>query len=241
MNTDQLIAYTKIALAAGVSTLAMAQPSQSSASVVITNTSIPITNNHPLLLDINGDGQTDITFSMMLEEGHSVLSTIMNVIPSPGNAIMEGKVGGPGYASALIRGAAISSQAQFGTSNGQSLLMEKASCVYSDKCHVHGNWVGNHPNRFIGIRFLINGQAHYGWARVSVRFDYDDEVIKTTLTEYGYEQDAGVGVLAGETVDTDRKNELVEIGPARPILGMLAAGVDGLAMWRREDRISKEK
>ena len=31
-----------------------------------------------------------------------------------------------------------------------------------------GKWGGGHPNRFIGVKFKINGQTHFGWVRLTV-------------------------------------------------------------------------
>lgn len=59
---------------------------------------------------------------------------------------------------------------------------------------VYGNWTGI-SDKYIGIRFTIGSQAHYGWARLSVAATGD--VI--TIKEYAYNSTPGVGIVAGQT------------------------------------------
>jgi hypothetical protein len=52
---------------------------------------------------------------------------------------------------------------------------------------------------YIGFKFLISGQAHYGWARVVVRFDPDTRKRKLYLqvTGYAYEATPNKTIKAG--------------------------------------------
>jgi hypothetical protein len=52
-------------------------------------------------------------------------------------------------------------------------LEQSYQCAYFCSGHYShifgGPWGGNHPNRFLGVKFLIHGKTHYGWIRVTVR------------------------------------------------------------------------
>jgi hypothetical protein len=218
-----LNSYALAAIAAGVSTLALNQPAES--EVIIKNTNIPISRDGTSL-DLNGDGITDIKFNVFFTQGHYDIFTVLDVQPSPGNAVVQAKLH-TGYASDLVRGALIGTNSPFGTSNGKSMLMEEGNCS-SGKCHVEGSWVGNHPNRFVGIKFLINGETHYGWARLTVKFTYRTEVLSATLTEYGYETLANTSLEAG-VPSTQVTNE------HRFSLGWLAAGFKADEVAKKEE------
>jgi hypothetical protein len=71
-------------------------------------------------------------------------------------------------------------------------------------------------NRYIGIRFTIKNQIHYGWARISV----SKWPFATTLTGYAYETIPNKPIIAGKTKGPD-----VVVAPAT--LGDLAAGASG--------------
>jgi hypothetical protein len=64
--------------------------------------------------------------------------------------------------------------------------MKMAEVYYSTygKRSVNGQWV-NVANRYLGLKFLIKGKIHYGWARLSVKVQ--GHAITATLTGYAYE------------------------------------------------------
>ena len=82
-------------------------------------------------------------------------------------------------------------------------------------CSYKGKWHGVPANRFIGVKFQIKGQTHYGWIRVTVKSAHN-----ATITEYGYETIAGKSLKAG-------------LKSNNPSLGDLAAGENGLSVWRK--------
>lgn len=221
--------YSIAAAAASVSVLALAQPAD--ASVVITNTNIPITAKG-ISIDLNKDGVTDLKFKYVRSPGASSLHSFLNVQPIAGNAV----VADGGYASALARSAKIGPSAHFGPTTGDnSLLEEKLSSFYG--CKLYGKWGGNHPNKFVGVKFKIKGAIHYGWIRVTITSSTTPGVaISGTVTEYGYETIANKLVLAGlasnNAADVDPQAKKQDVGPS---LGALALGSDGLVLWRREE------
>ena len=78
------------------------------------------------------------------------------------------------------------------------------SSKYSDL----GQWVGKGSgvrNRYLGLKFVIHGKVHYGWARVSVtlghRRQYEDAT--GTVTGYAYETIPNKPIVAGKTNGAD--------------------------------------
>jgi hypothetical protein len=103
--------------------------------------------------------------------------------------------------------------------------MEK-SLIYSSSAE--GPWV-NKTNRYLGLKFVINGQDHYGWARLSTTHS-----LTGSLTGYAYETVPNKQILEGATSDTAAV-DLPDPPTQYPASsGMLARGVDALAIWRRD-------
>lgn len=96
----------------------------------------------------------------------------------------------------------------------------------------------SHPNRFLGVKFLINGKIHYGWIRVTVDSELNQRTA-ATITEYGYETIPNKRVLAGVPSNNVTMPDVGgrDIGGTGPSLGMLALGADGFTLWRQEDDV----
>ncbi|HEX3821210.1 MAG TPA: hypothetical protein VHW45_12805 [Candidatus Sulfotelmatobacter sp.] len=221
-----LTQYALAATVASVSMLASIQPAQS--EVIIKNTNIPIRGG--LMLDLNNDGKPDLNFTFVFTEGHSDILSYLNVLAFQGGAVMEKG----GYASALLRSARIGPSGHFGeTAGSQAFEMVEKTCTYYG-CRTMGKWVGNHPNRFVGVKFKISGKTHYGWVRVTVDVNTNSKMT-ATITEYGYETIANRPVKAGlPSSNVTASSESIS-GASAGSLGLLALGADGLTIWRRED------
>jgi hypothetical protein len=86
---------------------------------------------------------------------------------------------------------------------------------------------------------MINGEVHYGWARLTTTCRRG--VIDATLTGYAYETIPNQGLEAGkkkgeidESVNGTGPAPLSDRAPTRATLGMLAKGAQALSIWRRE-------
>jgi hypothetical protein len=103
----------------------------------------------------------------------------------------------------------------------------------------------NVSDRYLGLKFKINGEYHYGWARLTVKFHGGppkDRTWEAHLTGYAYETVAGKSIMAGQTKDnTDDGNVSDASVQSRreairfASLGKLALGSNGMPFWRRED------
>ncbi len=227
--------YSAAAMAAGVGMMAMAQPAEG--EVVITQKYVPIPISvyggisHIILLDLNRDGINDFSFYNYSFAYHS-FDESFRVTPLHGGAV----VGAPGqrgvsYASALVQSAKIGPSAHFSSDNRTEIERGRGTDASSHESGKHyGNWGGNPRNRYLGVRFLINGQTHYGWVRLTVVTR--SRQIQAAITEYAYETVPNKVITAG--VAPIQETKLEDLKPVAPSLGMLALGSDGLAIWKRE-------
>jgi hypothetical protein len=89
---------------------------------------------------------------------------------------------------------------------------------------------------YLGLRFSVNGETHYGWARMTVNAKTG---IIATLTGYAYETIPNKPIFAGQTSGPAEASyfapDLIAPAPRAASLGMLARGSDAIAIWRREE------
>ncbi len=231
--------YSLAAAAAGVSLLALAHPAEG--EVVVTHKNIPIPLGHPVSIDLNKDGISDFEFSLTATRRNAYLSV---------KGLMGGKAVGSRaslrntpYASALIRGAKIGPSAHFSSHKGRAIIENTAATYFNTSLYypreLYGKWGGNPTNRYLGVKFSIKGETHYGWVRLTVITTPPNVRISATITAYAYETVAGKKISAGTTTaaasDGSSRNEGET--PLRPSLGALALGTDGVALWRREETL----
>jgi hypothetical protein len=222
--------YSAAALTAGVGMLALAQPAEG--SVVITSANITISPGAPVTIDLNKDGIQDFQFSASRGGyDHSFYQTVV-VRPLTGGRVVGGNRGSLGpYASALAIGANIGPSAHFSSSPGrQQLLIERSNGFVSGSTQytLYGKW-GNVTNKYLGVKFLIKGAVHFGWVRITMTRTTG------TITEYAYETVANKKITT--TAAAVGTNEAKVESPASKrgaSIGMLAMGVDGLSLWRRD-------
>jgi hypothetical protein len=101
-------------------------------------------------------------------------------------------------------------------------------------------------NRYLGLKFQINGKTQFGWARLTVKWSGPPFNFAATLTGYAYETIAGKSIIAGKTKGPDNDSTGDRVNPAvfrvptpNPTsLGLLAIGAPGLSIWRREDSVA---
>ncbi|HEY4904355.1 MAG TPA: hypothetical protein VIH89_12855 [Candidatus Sulfotelmatobacter sp.] len=210
----RLGAYALTAAAAGAG-LGLAAPSAEAkiiytpADKVLTSGSFNIALNHIPMWTVTDGFRSSI--------GYDILS----VKPLHGGGVMFAK----GYAQALGSGASIGASGAFQT---EPARMERAVFLSdSSFARGYGPWT-NATNRYLGLRYVVNGQTHYGWARFTVKTTGNLNTgvkITATLTGYAIETVANQPIKAGATSGTENA--------ANPVsLGCLAMGCVGLAFWR---------
>lgn len=218
-----LAAYMTAATAAGVGLLAA---TNAEAKIVYTPADQILVfhgNDSQMPFDINGDGIPDILFTW----GTVGYGSYVGASPEAGNGI----VGAPGSAAALPWGTRIGPKDAFVTT--AELMMERAGC--HSKCSTFGPWAGKY-NRFLGVKFTIGGETHYGWVNLNMTRG------SGTITGYAYETIPNKPLVAGEKTESTGASlsmgEQLSPSPQPATLGLLARGADGIAIWRRDDEVA---
>jgi hypothetical protein len=234
-----LAAYMAAAGAAGVSMLALAQPAD--AKVIYTSDYQRLGE----FLDINHDGIVDFPIRAygfcISGEGYSLCgqSFALNA-SSPGGRFM----GTSGVPLALRAGAQIGPSAQF---TARAIVGSDFKRYFSGT-NAPPNWFGPFANggkgvrdRYLGLKFTIGKESHYGWLRISVHIPNSQKAgFDAFITGYAYETDANKAIVAGQETGTSEasSNTQSTLGPndaaATATLGALARGAQSLSLWRRE-------
>jgi hypothetical protein len=221
----RLSLYTAAAVAAGVGVLALAQPAKG--EVIVTTKKIQI-DDGPVYVDLNNDGVSDFEFSFASYRDPLFHADLTAKALTGGEVVGDHIHGLPEpYASALVRGAKIGPSAHFASAHGQITIERKAQ-IHSSTNEYYGHWYSVGSNRYLGVKFLIKGEAHYGWVRMTVNAPGTST---GTITSYAYETIANKRVSAGESSDSADDAQVQESAPGAS-LGMLALGSGGLALWR---------
>jgi hypothetical protein len=158
---------------------------------------------------MNGDATPELRFRaiQVVSSSYTVGIAEVNVLGDPSNAIM-----GSLYAAqypfpfALNNGDSVSATSpdwRNATVNG-GLQYLGAITPTSTYC----NWIGV-SDKYLGVRFRIGANTHYGWVRLSVTSDVDSIIIK----EYAYQVMPGVGLTTGQVtgIGTTISNDGVNI------------------------------
>jgi len=228
----RLVAYTAAATAAGVGLIATSQSAE--AKIVYTAANFTIPAEQSVSFDLNHDGIPDFGFYFYqyggVREPLGYHDEGLVIDPSKtGNAIwsVQSSKGGA-CAAALPPGVKVGAGAGF---QGKSLeLWGSEGTAYSGPfqfCEFGKRTRG----AFLGLKFLINGQTHYGWAHVTVKGS------QAVLNGYAYETVPNQPILAGKTSGPVEVGESLpgEIPDQPATLGVLARGSQGLDIWRRAE------
>jgi len=202
----QLNTYTLAATAAGVSVLALAVASE--AEVVYTETHQVIHTGAPLYIDLNHDGINDFLLRTNFYVGTSGTDIGLSAEGyHNANNVVAGRrySSSGGYffsaASALPAGARIGPKGNF--SLDFPFMAEEHFKRVGDQYSDLGAWAGEGNgvrDRYLGLKFVINGEVHYGWARLSVTLAHQRQMgdVSGTLTGYAYETVPDKPIIAGE-------------------------------------------
>src|SRR5579862_852276 len=246
----RLNAYALTAAATGVASLALAP--YASATIVYTPAQVNIVGPHAFYqLDLNHDGATDFTLGNAITTNTDQFFWQLKLGVPAGNAAV-GTFIYHGFINvrAMPAGSKIGPGANFYKSEA---LM--ASVYYGGGgLNLGGNWIDK-SGRYLGLRFQINGETHYGWARMNVQVNTTQLTVYSRITGYAYETTPNKPIAAGQTHDdlvrlsaplsapeTHAQLDVRHNAPADtdhtaevrlPTLAALALGADGLSIWRR--------
>lgn len=199
------------------------------AEIVYTPANIHIQNTrtgvHSVSLDINNDGQPDFRFQALwgvsFSSGNDVIYQGMRVFGNlPSNQAMSARLNNG--KAALPIGARVGPDGKFGAGSLMATCDDFNGSAFSS-----GQWISV-QNRYLGVKFQIDGETHYGWVRMNVTCN------NGTITGYAYETIANQRLRTGVR-QSDGDATLVDprqLSPKPGTLGVLAAGVVGLSAWR---------
>jgi hypothetical protein len=237
---QRLNMYVLVASAAGGGVLASPQSAQ--AKIVYTPANIAISPMTTLQLDLNHDGFKDFSFIDTSSSNAHTFVAYLAVRPLGS----QNKIWGRGAnAPALRAGVRIGPAGQFSRAGGKNMGGYFAYYYNGKRSHGYvGPWANGGKgvrNRYLGLKFLIKGKVHFGWARLTVSTKKPH--IFGKLTGYAYETVPGKSIVAGKTKGLDDTNikapdaSLTTPTPVLPTLGLLAGGAPMLSIWRREELV----
>jgi hypothetical protein len=224
----RLSAYAGAAVAAGVGLLALTTAAE--AKIVYTPANIDIPVGVPVPLDLDHDGTADFSFLNASSQGPEgqFIALLSAVAKSQGNQIWaRGATNSGGlFAAALPPGFTVGQNKSYFQIRRRGLMALDWGGVYGSPFY-YGQWAGSTQRRYLGLKFMIDGQIHYGWARLNATGFYSNP-IQATLTGYAYETIPNKPIIAGKTKGPD----VITWEPAT--LGHLAQGASGISAWREK-------
>jgi hypothetical protein len=221
----RLTMYALAATAAGVSLLALAQPAEG--KIIYTKAHKKIGPNSTLHLDLNHDGIADFDLKDTYEAISFSSFGLLSAVPErPKNAIWGHTVERTAYASALLANVEVGPKGQFLAGAGGMASEYFAGGDRPPFLYGNGPWA-NVTNRYLGVKFVINGKTHYGWARLNVTLGSNGSEVTALLTGYAYENVANRAILTGKESGSDNPAKLAPAVAPPSTLGQLAGGSKG--------------
>jgi hypothetical protein len=234
----QLNMYALAATAAGVTALACCPTAE--AEIIYTQTWVPIGN--PTNLDLNNDGIIDFQFASpgphdcSSQSGGYFQCATVKILPNVASNLVWGT---NNSASALGSGVTVGSQGKFQPGH-QFMGKEDYGFARSDS-QPHSGSSGPWKEataRYLGLKFVIQGEVHYGWTRLSVCATSGGML--GVITGYAYETQPNTSIITGQKSGIEKQHgkgirsaaSFDSAGPVSPGLGTLASGSLGLQTLR---------
>jgi hypothetical protein len=220
--------YSLAASAAGVSLLALVSPAQ--ARIVFTAAHIKLTPNHKLAIDLNHDGVKDFE---LLDQAAGSSDFLQIKALQTGNALAQANTDcNPSVGVAALKAGVLIGKGQTFSNN----IYCMAQYIGADGGSL-GSWAGGVAHRFVGARFMIKNEQHFGWIRLSV----SKAPFVAHMTGYAYETIANKPIIAGKTKASEEVSAIPTTSDDQPAsLGLLATGSSGLSIWRRKERVGQK-
>jgi hypothetical protein len=185
-NFEKRLAAYAAAGIAGASLLAVTPDAE--AKVIYTPAHVVIGQGMTYELDMNNDGSPEFAifnlgteFFQELGIGpHSHLQGVINAGVCPNSDFLAAAP------AALAAGVEVGRQRKF---------QPYGSCMRDNfSSDVEGHWQSV-TNRYLGLAFLVNGEIHYGWARLNTA---GGRFFHAVLTGYAYESKAYASIVTGD-------------------------------------------
>lgn len=227
----RLLAYTVAATAAGVGLFA--QSAEGKVVYTAANTTVGI--NQGVNLDLNNDGIPDfnLIFNYGLPSRHPEGGAFYALMLYPVQTANEiwGAVSARGSqcAAALPSGVKVGAGVPF---QQNYLPLWDAFASYTRGRTEHCPWDALHHGAFLGLKFVINHQTHYGWAHVTATSS------GAVINGYAYETVPNQSIQTGKTSGpvSDTRSSVTFPPQSEPAtLGLLAQGSRSLSIWRRPE------
>jgi len=223
--------YAIAASAAGVSVLALSQPSE--AKIIYTPKHLPL-NFGKTFIDLNHDGFTDLYFDLWTSNADESIQ--LHVFGFKRKNLIWGS---SGWASALSSGVSIGKNSKFKFGDNFMVYANSNTCTTNKSVCGYGPWA-NVNNRYLGLKFYIKGTVHYGWARLNVLIGGGGRHnqapgIDATLTGYAYETIPNKPIITGKT----KRADAITVEPAK--LGHLAAGASAVSGRRKSELVATDQ
>jgi len=207
-------------LAAG-SALAAVPAAQ--ARVIFTSSNI-VYHGHTIAIDLNNDGVTDFNFSVIVTggcgtESRGYCNFFMEMRGAAASNLVE--MGPEGGQAALIKGSKIGSGNDYSDKGDMVAFLSEPSGQF-----LTGSWL-NVTNRFLGVKFIIGGQIHYGW----IGFRGVSGIESAAFAGWAYETTPNKPIAAGDRGEAGDSAFLQSAAPTS--LQLLALGHTGIADRQR--------
>ena len=178
----------------------LSSSSLANASVVYTDVvpDVALNPNDTFNIDINNDAIVDFDLSFSTSSGGGGFTSRLIKMEGllSGNSML---VNGSNYVDALSNSVSISTALTNWNGNRRIGFYSQYSSYFSSTTSTftfsRGGWSGL-SNRYVGVKFDISGNIHYGWVRLSVGSSYNS----VTIHDYAYESISGNTILTGDGI-----------------------------------------
>jgi len=178
----------------GALSLAIAGVADATGQIVYTDVDPDETiDGSSFMLDLNGDGVID--YDIIARSGPEAV----RMYNTQGNSVLGSNAGGNyNYPDVLSSGSAISSGGNFYTDpNYQTLNWD--ACAYTNS-----QWCDGQVDKYVGLRFNVDGNQHYGWAKIDLPADGSSFTIKG----YAFNSVPDAEISAGEGESLGINNQI---------------------------------
>jgi len=218
-----------------VGMLALSHPAD--AKVIYTKTNKYIGPKTTFHLDLNHDGVADFDLKDALTTSSlgGTFGTLSALPDQKHNGVWGHTAFRKGYASALYAGVRVGPKGQFLRGAG-FMAASSHSGLRAGPWMCTGPWA-DVTNRYLGLKFTIKGETHFGWARLNV--SCSNATVNATLTGYAYETIPNQPIVTGKKKGSKDRDSLGLTGSSSGAvraasLGQLAHGAAGASTSRQE-------